>query len=484
LLGLAKRVWTALLLAPVLLVAASAPAQGQGYAYTLVDPGTFGGPQSFLNLPAVPLTPQGALLGTADTATADEDYPNFNPFMVGFADPYIVHAFAWRDDRLTDLGALPGNNSSAVFEINGTRIGVGMSETSITDPYTGWPSAHAVMYVRGKVKDLGTLPGGFESQANDINNRGLVSGFASNGIQDPYSMLGWGTQARSFVWRNGVMTDIGTLGGPDAVSTTLNARGEITGQSYTDSTANPATGVPTTDPFLWHNGRMRDLGTLGGAFGLANWLNDRGEVVGQSDLAGDQASHPFLWDGKRMLDLGTLGGDFGAANDVNDAGAVVGWATTPGDSTAHAFLWDHGVMTDLTGANSTKCTIAGSINQQDDAVGITCDEQDALLWANGKQYDLNTLIAPSQLRLTVANYIDNRGDIVGHGVLPDGSQRVFLLIRNPSMPLPQSSTPAQPAPSTDPGDARATMRLLATLATHQGGVAAIVERRLLLHRMH
>src|SRR3954470_10830174 len=44
-----------------------AAAQAHPYPYTLVDPGTFGGPQSFLNLPAVPLTPHGTLLGTADT---------------------------------------------------------------------------------------------------------------------------------------------------------------------------------------------------------------------------------------------------------------------------------------------------------------------------------------------------------------------------------------------------------------------------------
>ena len=48
-----------------------------------------------------------------------------------------------------------------------------------------------------------------------------------------------------------VMRDIGSLGGPDAVSTTLNAAGQITGQSYTSTAANPATGIPTLDPFLW-----------------------------------------------------------------------------------------------------------------------------------------------------------------------------------------------------------------------------------------
>ena len=102
----------------------------------------------------------------------------------------------------------------------------------------------------GRVINLGTLPGGYESQANDINDLGQVSGFASNGISDPYSFFGWGTRARSFIWHNGVMRDIGSLGGPDAVSTTLNAAGQITGQSYTSTAANPATGIPTLDPFL------------------------------------------------------------------------------------------------------------------------------------------------------------------------------------------------------------------------------------------
>src|SRR5215469_11266107 len=265
-------------------------ASAASYPYRLVDPGTFGGPQSFLNLPAVPLTAQGGLLGTADTAIPDADYPNFNPFMVGFPDPYLVHSFEWKDGHLTDLGALPGNNSSAVFEVNGNGIGVGMSETATTDPYTGWPSDNAVMFKNGQVTNLGTLPGGYESQANDINDLGQVSGFASNGTPDPYSFFGWGTQARSFIWQDGVMRDIGTLGGPDAVSTALNAAGQITGQSYTSATANPATGTPTLDPFLWQNGRMRDLGTLGGTIGFANWLNNAGKVAGTSDLTGDQTN--------------------------------------------------------------------------------------------------------------------------------------------------------------------------------------------------
>jgi hypothetical protein len=104
-------------------------------------------------------------------------------------------------------------------------------------------------------------------------------------------------------------------------------------------------------------------------------------------------------------------------------------------------------MTDLTGAGSPQCTTAESTNATSEAVGHNCDETDALLWANGKQYDLNTLVAPSPLQMTVATYVNNEGDIVGAGVLPDGSLRVFLLVPNQSVPLPQAATTARPLPS-------------------------------------
>src|SRR5215467_12114587 len=252
------------------------------------------------------------------------------------------------------------------------------------------------------------------------------------------------------------MRDIGTLGGPDAVSTTQNATGQITGQSWTSSTPNPATGIPTLDPFLWTGGHTRDLGTLGGTIGMANWLNNRGEVVGFSDLAGDQTLHPFLWANGHLRDLGTLGGDNGFANWVNDRGDVVGGAQLA-DQNWHGFLWRNRHMRDLPPVSGAPFAFPNSVNDNGQVVGTETDknfnELFPVLWSGGHGYDLNTLIAPSRLHLTSAEYIGNHGQIVGHAALPNGDQRVFLLIRNPGVPLPPAPAPARPLPAiTGPPD--------------------------------
>ena len=127
----------------MLLLAVASPAQA-GFAppppprFGVIDVGTFGGPHAELDGPAVQITRRGAVLGAADTTIADPDFPNVNPFF-GDPNPVVVHAFAWLDGQLRDLGALPGQNSSAVFEVNGHGVGAGMSRPGPSTHSTGTP---------------------------------------------------------------------------------------------------------------------------------------------------------------------------------------------------------------------------------------------------------------------------------------------------------------------------------------------------------
>jgi probable HAF family extracellular repeat protein len=327
-------------------------------------------------------------------------------------------------------------NSSFALGINTRRWIVGFSENGIIDPQTLLPETAAVLWRNGQIINLGTL-GGTQGVAAAINTRGQIAGAAQNKVLDafstgfdqivgPTSPFSGLTQWRAFLW-DGTMKDLGTLGGPDSAANVMNERGQVAGESYTNSTPNTTTGRPTLDPFLWENGRMLDLGSLGGTLGFANWLNTRGQVVGQSNLTGDQTFHPFLWSKSGgMQDLGTLGGKTGTALWVNELGAVVGYADVPGQSPQvhHAFLWRHGVMTDLEAAAPNTCGRAVFINNRGQVVGTVgpkCGSQSyGFLWEpGGPIIDLNTLIPPgSGLRVTWGLDINDRGEIAGLGVTP------------------------------------------------------------------
>jgi probable HAF family extracellular repeat protein len=404
---------------------------GKHHHYNLVEIGTFGGPASYFSNGADGiLSNQGTAAGWGDTATPDP-FPSF----CFDQDCFVAHGFQWRNGQLTDLGTLADGWSSQVFWISGNGNIAGVSQNGEIDPLLGIPEFRAVLWQNGGITDLGTLEGGYEAFALAVNNGGQVAGFSLNTISDPFCLFAPGlcnTQTRAFLWQRGLMRDLGTLGGDDAIASFVNQRGQVTGQSYTNTTPNPGTGLPTTDPFLWENGMMLDLGGLGGTFGNPTSLNSRGQVVGISNLAGDLTTHPFLWTKSRgMQDLGTLGGSNGETNWINDAGEIAGKADLPGPSPQNhdAVLWKNSLVTDLGTLPGDSCSNAYQVNSSGQVVGTSEDQilcavptgEHAFLWENGgPMVDLNTLIPPgSSLQLTFAFAINDRGEILGTG-LPAG----------------------------------------------------------------
>jgi probable HAF family extracellular repeat protein len=421
--------------ARVRLAAQEQQSNKQQARYKLIDLGTLGGPNSGLPA-ALSLNNRGTVAGCADTSVSNPEYPNFNPFLGTpwtLPDPFVSHAFQWQNETLTDLGALPGVNNSCESWISQNGLIVGASENGSIDPLTGWPAMEAVLWQNGQVVNLGTL-GGNESFPIGVNNSGEVVGAAANATPDPYSIFfGWGTQTRAFLWRNGVLQDLGTLGGPDALATEINEGGQIFGASYINSIPNPNTGIPPFDAFLYQNGTMLDIpNSFGGSQVDPFMANNRGELVGTATLPGDIFMHPFLWNGGQLIDLGTFGGDFGEAYSINDAGEIAGEAFFPGDNFNHGFLWRKGILTDLGTVSGDPCSTALGINSRRQIVGASgiCfgSNLHAFLWEDGQIVDLNTLVAPgSGLQLTIALAINDRGEIAGYGALSNGDQHAFLL---------------------------------------------------------
>jgi probable HAF family extracellular repeat protein len=143
------------------------------------------------------------------------------------------------------------------------------------------------------------------------------------------------------------MQDLGSLGGLGTPGNfnegfsvevnALNAGGEVVGTS-------PLAGDKMYHAFLW-KGFMSDLGTLGGNNSQAWWISDSGLVVGRADFSAQSTNHhAFLWKDGVMTDLGTLGPCLNStAFNVNSRGQVVGdTGDCPGGSGGPSFYSENG----------------------------------------------------------------------------------------------------------------------------------------------
>jgi probable HAF family extracellular repeat protein len=271
----------------------------------------------------------------------------------------------------------------------------------------------------GATSDLGMLSNSLDMTASGINAGGQIVGWA-------YTM---DYEYRAFLKSGGTFTDLTIAAGNNpnirlAQASAINDDGQITGYAYVNGSAHA---------FIYRDGVMADLGTpqgCGSSYGYA--INAGGQVVGYADTpAGVQRA--FLYSNGQMTLLGTAAS---VAHDINDSGQVVGSYST--GSGIHAFLYSGGTMNDLGSLPGASSNTAESINSRGQVVGfshITGVHDRAFLYSDGTMRSLNEVIDPA-LRWDIlwANAINDKGWIAACGHTPNGEQHAVLLT-----PVPEPS---------------------------------------------
>lgn len=329
------------------------------------------------------------------------------------------HAFVWRDGVITDLGTVGGANSSTPVPQKDTHgLIVGQSQGSRIDPLGEyWGVAYGCNTPDGKC-------------------------------------TGWQNLQFGFVWQKGVMTALPTLGGNNSSALGDNNLGQVAGWAETGKVLGEKPNGVCSPPqqleikavvYGPKRGEVHILPTfpgdhLAGALGI----NDNGDVVGLSGgcFVPDYqnlpaaARHAVLWRNGRVSDLGGLGGVMNnAAFVINNAGQIVGTSDPTGDATTYAVLWQNGAITNLGTLPGDFSSVAADINAQGQVVGTSCDVNfncRAFLWDHGVMIDLKSLVS-SPLYLTSAEGINDYGEIAGTAFDPaTGDTPAFLAVPSPA----------------------------------------------------
>ena len=330
---------------------------------------------------------------------------------------------------VVDLGTLGGSFSLA-YSINDK------GQISGTSTVTGDTAQHSFLYSNGNLVDVGTLGGPNSESFSNVNNRAQDSGTAETAVTDPNNenFCSFGTNPSliclGFVWQNGIMTPLPAPGGVNGQAAAINDRGLVAGYAEIAAADQncPAPQVLAFRPVIWAGGYPFALPLYGAdTEGAAFWINNAGDVVGASGICAPydpryaleiQPRHALLWHNGRPIDLGNLGGSMqNAAIAINDRRQVVGASDIAGDTYQHAFLWQNGTMSDLGTLQGDVISAAVAINDQGQITGVSSDDNNNIrgfLWQNGAMYDLNDLVAGNTLLYLLHGFgINNEGWLVG-----------------------------------------------------------------------
>jgi probable HAF family extracellular repeat protein len=306
------------------------------------------------------------------------------------------HAVLWHRGKMIDIGDPGLGGNSIGFGVNESAQAVGEAEDTSADLSTaedfcgfqamGYSTSPKpcipFLWSDGKMVRLRTL-GGANGVASQINSWGAIAGYAENKTKDPDCPKPQEYQFKPVMWLQDWILPLPTGSDPDGIAYSVNDWGEVVGGSGTCAAFN-AISLYSFQPvhaLLWEDGIAIDLGTLGGKLNnFAEAINNNGEVVGESDLRGDETSHAFLWtpETQKMEDLGTLKGDYwSVAIDVNDAGQIVGASVNKDFTDVRAFVRQNGKLVDLNtlvaGKTSLSLQTACRINSAGEIDGIAFD---------------------------------------------------------------------------------------------------------------
>jgi probable HAF family extracellular repeat protein len=253
------------------------------------------------------------------------------------------------------------------------------------------------------IADLGVLPGGNYSEADGVNNRGQVAG---------WSDLAPG-QNRAFLYSNGRVQNIGTLGGELSFGSAINDHGQLVGSSNVTVGGN-------LHAFIYTAGYLQDLGTLNDTASLALAVNNRGAVVGETETGVNH--HAFIYDG-HMHNI-NVDDDFSIAYGINDHNEVVGIDFSgTGNGSQYAFLWKRGKARHLPSLGADVST-ATAINNAGHVVGFSRYTEPgvdhAFIYSNGKTKALLNSSDPGSYALAINSY----DQVVGTFNLPSSSSQL------------------------------------------------------------
>jgi probable HAF family extracellular repeat protein len=247
--------------------------------------------------------------------------------------------------------------------------------------------------------------------------------------------------------------NLASLGGTSSTGNSINTRGWVTGRSNLP-------GNQARHATLWRDGRLIDLGTLGGPNSVVVWpvKNLQGIVSGIAQTAEPDPLHEnwscsfffpaatrtgfrclgFRWQNGLMTPLPTLGGTHGFAAGTNNRGETTGWAeNTVADPTCvapqvlqfRAVLWDVDAHArELPPLAGDSVSAATALNDRGDVVGISgiCDIAvgqrsaiHAVRWQDGVAHDLGNIGGDAWNTPTAVN---ERGDIVGFANIAPGTE--------------------------------------------------------------